>query len=196
MGDSPLLCLPLGRAAQLDSLVSLASCIDSVLLQGQFCFWFLQLSFPPLSSNTYPVLLSVWHAYSGSVWWKKEGKGGEREPRQCFRWFWERKGHMAAEWLATPSQRKWDKRPCHVIQSLVSHCGSRFLDTRLSSENLWNDRVLRRCGWSTSGEISLFRKKKKLIVLKMLLKLCLYNMYWTRKKRMIVVSQATGTQTF
>lgn len=38
--------------------------------------------------------------------------------------------------------------------------------------------------------------KKKLIVLKMLLKLCLYNMYWTRKKRMIVVSQATGTQTF
>ena len=40
------------------------------------------------------------------------------------------------EWLATPSQRKWDKWPCHVIQSLVSHCGSRLLDTRLSSENL------------------------------------------------------------
>lgn len=31
MGDSPLLCLPLGRAAPLDSLVSLASHIDSVL---------------------------------------------------------------------------------------------------------------------------------------------------------------------
>lgn len=83
---SPSVLSPSIAASLRITFVSLwPSPIDYMLFQGQFCFWFILVSFP-LSPTTHIhiLLLSVWCRHSGNVWWKKE----EREERRAQAMLW------------------------------------------------------------------------------------------------------------
>ena len=112
--------------------------------------------------------MAIQEAFSGIVEERRKRKREKKSPGNASSGSEKGKIVWPREWLVTPSKRKWGKWPCHVIWSLSSHWGSQLLDTRLFSDNIWNDEVLRRCRWPlTLGEIlgekkTLQKKKEEL----------------------------------